>query len=226
MRSFIQSLKHTAIPVLLAFLFAWNGTGLPSKVFADDPESSDKITKWKALSNEDKERLRQTYRLWKDLNDDDKQKIFENYKKFKSFSKDEQNKITKNYSHFNNMDSTQRKVLLERYKKWLNMSPEQRELLKKRYQILLNMHPEDQTKFYENYETWKRLTADKKQDMLATWSAMSPSQQQGLLNKYKGAFSLERQEEIKRILKKIRKEQLERNRSNPVEKKPASGGVQ
>jgi hypothetical protein len=112
------------------------------------------------------------------------------------------------------LDATQKKVIMERYKKWTDMSPEQQELLRKRYQMLLNMHPEEQTKFYENYETWKRLTADQKQDLLGTWNALTPSRREALVNKYQQAFSPERMEAIKRVLKKIRKEQLERGRDS------------
>jgi len=198
--------------LVLAVLLAGRILGAPGAVSAGEVQAQDNTAKWKALAPEEKERLRQTYRLWKDLSNDEQQKILSNYKKFKSFSSDEQHRILQNHKHFMRLDSAQRKVVMERYKKWMNMSPEQQELLRKRYQMLIDMHPEEQTKFYENYETWKRLTSDQKQDLLGTWNSLTLSRREALASKYQQAFSAERIEEVKRVLKKIRKEQLERGR--------------
>ncbi|MEI6127098.1 MAG: DUF3106 domain-containing protein [Pseudomonadota bacterium] len=225
MRKQKHSMNYMVI-ACMAMLLLWSGPGFKSNAFAQELQPSDKVLKWKALPDEDKAKLRQTYRLWKDLNDDEKQTIRGNYSKFKAYSQDEQRKVMQNYKHLMNMDSSQRNVVLERYKKWMNMSSEQKEVLKKRYQMLMNMHPEEQAQFYDNYEAWKRLTAEQKQDLLSTLNSLSPSRMDALLSKYQEAFSPERREALKRALKQIRKDRLERDRGTSGKDKPRTGSAQ
>lgn len=208
MKSLHRTLRFS-VSFACACIFTGMVVGTPC---AADTVAQDSIAKWQALAPEEKEQFRQTYRLWKELAPEERQQILENYKKFKSLSQDERQRLLENYRHYQRLDPTQRKVVMERYKKWREMSPEQQELLRKRFQILLNMHPEEQARFYENYETWRRLTAEKKQELLNTWNAITPSRRSALLIKHQQTLTPERAEEIKRILKKIRKEQLDAGR--------------
>ena len=91
--------------------------------------------------------------------------------------------------------------------------------------MLINMHPDAQVQFYDNYETWKRLTAQKKEQLFKKWNSLSVEQQNAMLRKYKKAFSPERRQEMQKFFKKIREKKLERRRQRFSNDKKESRGV-
>lgn len=209
MKSFRTYIKNIR-PVTLTAIFLCLWVLLDNNAAADDVLSSEQVSQWKSLTAGEKDGLRRTYSFWKDLSAVEKEKVLENFRKFKNLPSGEQKRVIDNHRLFGDMDSSYQKVILKRYEKWLELSPVKKEQLKKRYQMLINMHPEEQAKFYDNYKTWKRLSAKKKGELLYKWSSLSPSQRQAMLSKYGQAFSKERRQEIKRLLKKIRKKKLGR----------------
>jgi hypothetical protein len=213
MNTFYRKLLYVMLFLTVLVCIDCSGIFFDYITKAEEPLPAENLSKWNSMTPEQRERLRENYRLWKDLNEADKTKLDQKLREFKALSRDEQKRVRDNYSLFINMDAVQQKMIIKRYEKWLQLTKEQQQLLQERYLLLKEMHPEEQEQFYENYEMWKRLSDQKKNELLVKWNTLSPEQQQAFMSKRAGFFSYERRLEIKKILKRIRKERMEKKLS-------------
>ena len=93
----------------------------------------------------------------------------------------------------------------------MQLSEDQRSLLMDRYKLLQDMHPEEQARFYENYDMWKRLSDQGKQELITKWSSLSTEQRKAFLSKWTKVDAKEQREAIKKMIKKIRRRKLDAN---------------
>ena len=198
--------------VMAALLFCGTGVAVRAAC-AQDSVPEDRLSEWNGLSAQERDQLRSSLTTWKQMSQDDRERVLENYKKFKLFPDEQQRKIMENYNRYMRMDPLERKVVRERYKKWNMMSPEQRNLLTSRYDMLIKMRPEDQTQFFENYDIWLRLTADQKEKLFSQWNILTEDEKKLLLTQEQGTVTPKQQrEEFKKVIEKMRQNQLERKR--------------
>jgi Zn-dependent oligopeptidase len=72
----------------------------PQNLFADAKVSSEALEKWKALSPEQREKMRERFRKFKGLSFEQRQRLIQNSKRFAGMSPEQRQRILKNHERF------------------------------------------------------------------------------------------------------------------------------
>ena len=108
------------------FILSSNG------VVQANPVSKEALDKWKSLSPQEKEKLRERYRKFKALSPEAREKLIVNSKRFKNLNPDQKQRVLANFKRFENMTPEQRQRMRERHQKWKLLTPQQRQNIREK----------------------------------------------------------------------------------------------
>ena len=94
--------RHCLLLVAFCYFAAvtWidcTGVFTGNAVLAQEQLPQDNLAKWKSMSREERERLRQNYSIWKNFSATDKQKLSQKLHDFKRLSRDDQKRVRDNF---------------------------------------------------------------------------------------------------------------------------------
>ncbi len=112
---------------------------------------------WKSMSQQEKVRIIEIYRVWKTQPAESRRKIQQNYKTYHNLSREERQKLKSRYNEYKRLDELHRKLIRERVKKMDQMFEDRRNMILERYGNMQKKPREEQIKMIEKSLFWKRL---------------------------------------------------------------------
>jgi hypothetical protein len=121
--------------------------------------------RWKNLSSEQKDKVREIYKRLKELSPEKKAEIIRRYKQYKNLPTEQKKRLRRNWRKFNSLSEREKTALRKKYSKWINLSEEEKRQLKKRQKWFKRLPDEDQRLLREKRKIWQKLSPERKKQL-------------------------------------------------------------
>ena len=129
---------------------AFSGTGRV-RIAQPGEVTPDKIERWRSMSPDERERIRERYREWKKLSPQRKERILDTRRRWEKLPEKE------------------KRYLRQRREIYRNASPEEREAIRKFFRDWKKLPPEQRRALRRNMEEWKDLPGKERDERLMQW---------------------------------------------------------
>ncbi len=82
--------------------------------------------RWKNLSEDEKNRIRENYRKWKSMSPEQRQQLKQRYHAFRKFNPEARARMLKNYKRFKQLPPERQKQIREKYRRFMSLPPAER----------------------------------------------------------------------------------------------------
>lgn len=166
------SALRAALVVLAAFLFtscpaaeAQNRGGGPHRYQAARPGeiTPDKVERWRRMTPEERERIRERYHRWKELPPEQRERILERKRRWRELPESERNFLRERREIYRNAWPEEQKVIKRFFQRWRELPPEHRQSMRRKF------------------AQWRGMPASEREEQMMNWSfyrQLSPGEQQ------------------------------------------------